>query len=721
MEEPESRFIRGAEIPLNTGPVLPGYVELDGMSVVMGPNGAGKSFLLRELARTLRTSTDSVIVVEVSHAELDALITTTRMAAESDAASGPEDLAELMTGVPFTLGGLPDATLAGDAGANAIRDLRGQLPEDSRGVEKLLSDLAESRLLMRALGSEYWCANPSAGTRDAIHRLEADLPAPATGGPIPVVAVGAPGDDVFPRLEILTAPIGLAQAAKRSRDAILSALVPITHWPWDDTYSAPEDREAADLDWDELERRAGKRIWLQDPDSPTPSLRAGLEGTCQLMGMLATALSPPFVRGRFELRFEVEPLIDWPDTGPQMKLSVAEPPRNRVFSVDEIADGFKLWIEIALAEATLLFGALSWRDDLPSAHSQALGGALARVIDGDHDETSFEQLFRWPQIGDTFTELPRDSQDFVVEMLLAVQSHTRIAYLVDEPERHLHPQLQRVAARWLQDLVLERGSQVIVATHSPYFLRGGPKSAFTYLHPTSRGSLATSFDPGELDAFGLLAEEMGFDRGELLFGLELVLFVEGEADRALLTAMFAQELHHAGVVVVPIHGAKDAEGKGIVDSEMMLRFTSAKVAIMLDKITSADFSGLVSSRAARDDVKQKKSKTGIELRHLARLIQRADDLERPLQLVPLDGEDIFDLVSEELLRERFGFPGHVDARRLVTERQGRWKDIYREQWGIDVLDISTFNALGSAMRDRGLIPAELVAILDEVIRLAAGE
>jgi predicted ATP-dependent endonuclease of OLD family len=124
-----------------------------------------------------------------------------------------------------------------------------------------------------------------------------------------------------------------------------------------------------------------------------------------------------------------------------------------------------------------------------------------------------------------------------VEMLLAVQSHTRIACLVDEPERHLHPQLQRVVARWLQDLVLKRSSQVIVATHSPYFLRGGPKSAFTFLQPTSRGSLAMSFNQRELDAFGLLAEEMGFDRGELLSGLELILFVEGEADRALLTAV----------------------------------------------------------------------------------------------------------------------------------------------------------------------------------------
>jgi hypothetical protein len=192
MDEPESRFIRGAEIPVNTGPVLPGYIELDGMSVVMGPNGAGKSFLLRELARTFSTATDSVTVVELSHAELDALITATRVAAGSDIAIGPVDLTELMTGEPFTLGGSLDTTFAGDAGAAAISDLRGQLTEDSRGLENILGDLVESRLLMRALGSAYWCAPPSADTRDTIRRVEAELPAPATGGPIPVVRSAHP-------------------------------------------------------------------------------------------------------------------------------------------------------------------------------------------------------------------------------------------------------------------------------------------------------------------------------------------------------------------------------------------------------------------------------------------------------------------------------------------------------------------------------------------------
>jgi hypothetical protein len=175
--------------------------------------------------------------------------------------------------------------------------------------------------------------------------------------------------------------------------------MPVTHWSWDDAYPTREERESADPEWEELERRAGKRIWLEDPDAPTPSLRPGVEGTCQMVGMLATSLSPPFVRDRFELRLEVEPLIDWPDTGPQLKLSIAERSRDPVLSVEEIADGFKLWIEIALAEARLLFRALSWRDDLPSAHSQALGEAFARVMDGDHDEASFEQIFRWPQIG----------------------------------------------------------------------------------------------------------------------------------------------------------------------------------------------------------------------------------------------------------------------------------------------------------------------------------
>jgi AAA domain, putative AbiEii toxin, Type IV TA system len=480
-----------------------------------------------------------------------------------------------------------------------------------------------------------------------------------------------------------------------------------------------EDRD--DLEWDELERRAGRRIWLDDPESLTPQIRTEVRGACLMLGALATSLAPSFFKDQFELKLEIEPLVDWGATGPNLRLVICDRHRGVEFPADAIADGYKLWIEIALAESVVVFHALHWHPRT-SYTSEAIEEALADIAFEGFDSREFAQAFRWPAVGSQFAAASSELRLFLVKVLLRFRSPGRIAYVIDEPEQHLHPRLQRQAAAWLTEIVDERGSQVIVATHSPHFLRSGPQASFTYVHPTSTGSHALSFDPLEFDAFGAGAEEMGFDRGELLSGIELVLFVEGEADRRLLVATFAAELHQAGIVIVPIHGAKDAEGKGIVDSEMVLRFTSAKLAIMLDKVTVPAFLELKMSRAARDAAGGK-SGSGIELRHLARTVQRALELDRDIELIPIGADDIFDLIDEEILRERFAFPGHAAARHIAAEARQKcgtkWKDVYRELWNIDVLDMTLFDELGCQMAESERVPSQLQQVLVDLKRTAA--
>ena len=81
---------------------------------------------------------------------------------------------------------------------------------------------------------------------------------------------------------------------------------------------------------------------------------------------------------------------------------------------------------------------------------------------------------------------------------------------------------------------------------------------------------------------------MGYDRGELLSSLALILFVEGEADRQVLDELFGAELHRAGVGMIPIHGAARNQQKGVIDAEVLLRFTSTRCALLLDNLYSEE-------------------------------------------------------------------------------------------------------------------------------------
>lgn len=51
---------------------------------------------------------------------------------------------------------------------------------------------------------------------------------------------------------------------------------------------------------------------------------------------------------------------------------------------------------------------------------------------------------------------------------------------------------------------------------------------------------------------------MGLDHGELLVWTRYVLFVEGAADEAVLTALYGSRLRHAGITILPIGGIDEA-------------------------------------------------------------------------------------------------------------------------------------------------------------------
>jgi hypothetical protein len=65
---------------------------------------------------------------------------------------------------------------------------------------------------------------------------------------------------------------------------------------------------------------------------------------------------------------------------------------------------------------------------------------------------------------------------------------------------------------------------------------------------------AHPIDPDAMHASDDVARELGFDRGELLTNVRMLLFVEGLSDEVVLKVLYGPDLRRAGALVVPIHG-----------------------------------------------------------------------------------------------------------------------------------------------------------------------
>ncbi len=129
--------------------------------------------------------------------------------------------------------------------------------------------------------------------------------------------------------------------------------------------------------------------------------------------------------------------------------------------------------------------------------------------------------------------------------------------LVEEPEAHLHPQLQRILLTTLQ----QREVQVFITTHSTHITSGIPLGAQVVLTSTG-GSFTSSVKLSTIP--GLQPEEsedleryLDATRSALLYARK-VLLVEGPAEQFLIAPLVKQvlgvDLDKEGITVVPIFG-----------------------------------------------------------------------------------------------------------------------------------------------------------------------
>lgn len=145
--------------------------------------------------------------------------------------------------------------------------------------------------------------------------------------------------------------------------------------------------------------------------------------------------------------------------------------------------------------------------------------------------------------------------------------------IVDEPEAGLHRTAEAELARALASPAWSGGSVVVVATHSPEFL-DLPNAHVLHIDAGIVREF-TSADREELVVLGLRP-------ADLLTQIRSFLLVEGEHEKLIFEALFAEELRHLRCKIIVARGGKNM--KDVFESQMIFEFSDAPVISLLDNI-----------------------------------------------------------------------------------------------------------------------------------------
>ncbi len=478
---------------------------------------------------------------------------------------------------------------------------------------------------------------------------------------------------------------------------------------------------------------------------------------CRLIIATANRILPPFVSELYELDHEILSPHEWAVKGrlalrvwtPTMRKPDLTRPQSGL-QIDALADGFHLWVQLALLEATRavagLARPLAWLTDTLDAAAEVIDGIddLIDGIDEDERERAYEAHGEWQRHSAGFLDSLRAGTELedLLDAGTARQAATQDPpdpsrryrvnpmllrgwlYVLDEPERHLHPVLQRRAARWLADTVRVRNSQVVLATHSVAFMSAVDDAAYNYLVRVGDGpSAVTVIDPPSLERLDLTAEELGLDRGELIALMNVILWVEGRHDQVVIEELFSTDLRRHGIVVAPMHST--SRRKGVLDAEVLLRFSTAKAAVCFDNVGETFLQRLRSEAQFAETARSDESLTSEE-RSLADLELTARQFGRRVELVGHPGRDVFEILDDDAIRDCYPqYPGHTEEHRLwdlESRPQGELKEWRERTLGVPST-VEAYRLIAARMAELDRRPPELARVIDacEMLALESGQ
>lgn len=228
-------------------------------------------------------------------------------------------------------------------------------------------------------------------------------------------------------------------------------------------------------------------------------------------------------------------------------------------------------------------------------HHSMLGPQLAQVLDLGLSGSDFQRMAsRLSLLVDTF-EIEQNGLGFnnlifmaVVLSELAKSPDARYrSLIVEEPEAHLHPQLQAVLLSYLEMIKAVEGEkpiQLFVTSHSPNFASIADLDSLVCLVDTGNSvetffPRTVTFDKGKREK---LERYLDVTRAELFFSRR-VIFVEG-ASELMLVSVLAEKCGHK----LRAHGVSLISVEGLNFDSFLPLFGEKALKIPVAVITDAD-------------------------------------------------------------------------------------------------------------------------------------
>lgn len=419
------------------------------------------------------------------------------------------------------------------------------------------------------------------------------------------------------------------------------------------------ERLAEDAALELLRGLAGVHDDGRHPFAAYPSL------TDRVTSILAEAVNdllPRFIGESGHLRLTVADPTCWHDRRLDAAFQRAE---GEEVALDNLPTGFATWVHAALVFATRRLQRARWQ-------VTTLLGSAELSLDDPWVHFAQSKLAR---------EVAVAKADPMSLMVTGFDS--RLLFLVDEPEVHLHLTAQQdvvdVVARLARD-----SAGAVVATHSLAFIDGS--SACTTVHTvTERGGRSSLSRASGLDALGRSAEELGIPRSALAQLYRAVLLVEGTNDVLVLRRYGGVDFDAARVLLLPMQGHAGAVNLAEAEFLQTLRIP---LYVMLDAVRRSVLAQALETGNA----------SGLRLhgeeRTLLALHQSLQRTGESVVALPFAGRDIVTALPEAdvdaLLRGagHTGFNGWVHLQNVAARawdgKRTKFKDVFRAETGMDV-------------------------------------